>query len=544
MKKKEIITLLAIIILAVVLRFYRLGTTPPSLYWDEASLGYNAYSILTTGRDEHGEFLPIARFIAFGDYKPPGYIYATVPSIALFGLNEFAVRFPSALAGTLTVLVTYFLVKELFTINKTIKQFNNIAIAALAALLLAISPWHIQFSRAAFEANLATFLSIAGVYLFMKGMKNGKFLVLSFILFAFSMYTFNTHRIFVPLLVLGLAAIYRSQLFAQKRWTVVAIVLGIALVVPQIPFLLSREGRLRFEEVTIFKNLDPVVTANERIARDNNAWWSRILHNRRVQFSLEFAKHYADHFRADFLFVSGDSNPRLGTRDQGVLYPIELPLILAGIYFLIRKKHPAAIILFFWWLVGVIPAATARETPHALRTLNVLPVPQIIASVGAIALYQIVKKKRLYLIVLSISYVLFATSYLHTYFVHYPDKWAGSWQYGYKQMINRVSQMQGDYDQVFITNKYGRPYIYLLFYQGFDPRLFWTTRVAQRDWYGFWTVESFDRYRFGGIPDKSSSQNQKWLIVAAPTELPKEAKRLELVYFPDGEVAFEIGELR
>src|SRR3990172_4288765 len=137
MKKKEIITLLAIIILAVVLRFYRLGTTPPSLYWDEASLGYNAYSILTTGRDEHGEFLPIARFIAFGDYKPPGYIYATVPSIALFGLNEFAVRFPSALAGTLTVLLTYLLVQELFN-NKLNIKHQTLNIASIAALLIAI----------------------------------------------------------------------------------------------------------------------------------------------------------------------------------------------------------------------------------------------------------------------------------------------------------------------------------------------------------------------------------------------------------------------
>ncbi|MBI2599051.1 glycosyltransferase family 39 protein [Candidatus Curtissbacteria bacterium] len=106
--------LLAIILLAAILRFYKLGSTPPSLYWDEASLGYNAYSILKTGRDEHGKFLPTTNFAAFGDYKPPGYIYTTVPSIAIFGLTEFAIRFPSALFGTLTVLLTYLLAKKLF----------------------------------------------------------------------------------------------------------------------------------------------------------------------------------------------------------------------------------------------------------------------------------------------------------------------------------------------------------------------------------------------------------------------------------------------
>src|SRR3989344_6701054 len=91
-----------IIVLAAILRFWHVTQTPPALYWDEVSLGYNAYSILKTARDEHGKFLPLTNFGAFGDYKPPAYIYATVPSIAVFGLNEFAVRFPSALFGTLT----------------------------------------------------------------------------------------------------------------------------------------------------------------------------------------------------------------------------------------------------------------------------------------------------------------------------------------------------------------------------------------------------------------------------------------------------------
>src|SRR3989344_4753279 len=115
---KKHLPIILILLLAAALRFIQLGKNPPGLYWDEVSLGYNAYSILKTGKDEHGEFLPLARFKAFGDYKPPGYIYATVPSIALFGLNEFAVRFPSALAGVFMVWLTYLLIKELFSNHK------------------------------------------------------------------------------------------------------------------------------------------------------------------------------------------------------------------------------------------------------------------------------------------------------------------------------------------------------------------------------------------------------------------------------------------
>jgi len=110
---KRILLLAAIFLLALAIRTVNLGNHPPGLTWDEAGLGYNAYSILKTGRDEHGIFMPLI-FKSFGDYKPGIYVYLTVPSIAVFGLTEFAVRFPSALAGTLTVLFTYFLAKELF----------------------------------------------------------------------------------------------------------------------------------------------------------------------------------------------------------------------------------------------------------------------------------------------------------------------------------------------------------------------------------------------------------------------------------------------
>src|SRR5579872_6374629 len=151
--------LVAIILLAGLLRFYKLGQNPPSLYWDEASLGYNAYSILKTGSDEHGRHLPITDFAAFGDYKPPLYIYADVPAIAVFGLNEFGIRFPSAFFGTLTIFVAYLIAKSLI-------EDENVAL--LTSLFLAISPWHIQLSRAAYEANLGLFFSSLGILFFIK----------------------------------------------------------------------------------------------------------------------------------------------------------------------------------------------------------------------------------------------------------------------------------------------------------------------------------------------------------------------------------------
>ena len=100
-----------IIALAFFLRFYRLADYP-ALNADEAAIGYNAYSLLTTGKDEHGNSWPI-HFESFNDYKPGLYFYLVLPFVKILGLTELAVRIPGAALGVLTVLVLYLLVKEL-----------------------------------------------------------------------------------------------------------------------------------------------------------------------------------------------------------------------------------------------------------------------------------------------------------------------------------------------------------------------------------------------------------------------------------------------
>src|SRR5665811_686306 len=114
--------LLTITLLAGFLRFYQLSSNPPSLTWDEAAWGYNAYTLGIDGKDEFGVFLPYKYLESFGDFKPPMYAYLDILPVKIFGLNEFAGRFPSALFGTLTVLLTYFLTLQIFYTSKEKKQ--------------------------------------------------------------------------------------------------------------------------------------------------------------------------------------------------------------------------------------------------------------------------------------------------------------------------------------------------------------------------------------------------------------------------------------
>lgn len=527
---KKIFILILILLIAFLLRLFQLGSNPPSLSWDEASLGYNAYTISTSGQDEHGETLPLARFIAFGDYKPPGYIYAAVPAIFLFGLDEFSVRLPSALAGLVMVFVTYLLVKELF---------EKETLSLLSAFFIAISPWAIQFSRAAYEANLAACFNLVAVYFFILSRKKGWLIIPSVILFTLSFYTFNANRIIAPLLLLGLCLLYFKDTSRSWKWFLLAGLIGIFMIFPSISYLNDRESRLRFQEVSIFNDLKTVELSNQRIAADGFAWWSKLMYNRRVLFGRSLLKHYFDNFTGRFLFTDGDVNPRLSIKEMGELYVFELPFLILGAFLLIKNKNRAALPVFLWMFIVPVPAATARETPHALRILSILPAYQIVLAYGFYEFIKRFRQKKLY-VLLSFLLLINIYYYLHNYYVHYPANWSGSWQYGYKQMIDYVENRKETYDHIFVTDALGRPYIFFAFYKKYPLDKFISDRKAQRDWYGFWNVSSLGRINF----DLSGAERAKGKILLVTTEnkLPSDFKLLKIIKDMSGKDVFYIAQ--
>ena len=521
---KHKILLVLIVFLAFFLRVYRISEIPPALYWDEASIGYNAYSIATTLHDEHGNFLPVSNFPAFGDYKAPGYIYAAAASIKIFGLSEFSIRLPSVLAGTLLVLVTFFLVKELLT---------NPATGLLASLFVAVSPWSLQLSRGAFESNLATLFSASGIYFFLHAVRSKSTIryLLAAICFVASMYSFNSHRVFVPLLIGTLSLIFHRELILSWKKSLPFYLLSFILLLPLIPHLLSPEGKLRFNEVSWVNDTVIVENANKLIADHGNSIFSKIIYNRRVLYGQEFLKHYLDHFRFDFLFLSGDINPRLSTRSVGLFYLIDLIPLLFGALFLLRQKSKTSLVLISWLVLGIVPAAVAKETPHALRILTTMPVPQILTAVGLVWLVQ--KQKWLPLIVI-FGYVFYLIGCLYNYYSSYPNELSSSWQYGYKQAVEYTKTVENKYDHVSVTNFLGRPYIYFLLYNQYPPEKFWQNRDASKDRFGFWTVSSFDKFVF----DSSGNGKGRWLYIRAPSDTPINAKILYTIRDSTGAPVF------
>lgn len=251
MFKKDIIWLALILVLAFSIRYYGITSSPNGLNIDEASIGYNAWSILTTGKDEHGDSLPIF-FKAFGEYKLPIYIYSVALSQFILGSNDLSVRLPAVIYGVGSILFFYLLTRSLF-IDFFTKKEARIG-SLVGSFLFATSSWHIQFSRVGFEASAAIFFLIVGLYLFWeaKQQEKLKLLVLSFMSFALSLYSYNSARIVIPIVLLSLFLAYRRNI-PLKKW-LAALGFVIIITTPFIAFILSPEGWTRAKDVVIFYN--------------------------------------------------------------------------------------------------------------------------------------------------------------------------------------------------------------------------------------------------------------------------------------------------
>jgi 4-amino-4-deoxy-L-arabinose transferase-like glycosyltransferase len=499
--------IVAVVLLAAALRFYQLGSNPPSLYWEEAALGYDAYSILKTGKDFHGHSWPLAAFESFGDYKPSLYFYATVPSVAVFGLTPLAVRFPSALFGTLTVWLIYLLVKD-----------KKVGLAAAA--FLAISPWHLQLSRAGFEANLGLFLVVLGALWWQKG----KYL-LSLPVWGLSLYAYHANRVLVPLLGLAWFLLSFKQVWQKKKQFLLGVGAALLIVLPLLIGLRDPNISKRFQETSALASLEPIIKSNQLISEDGNTWWAKLLHHRFWQYKDIVVDNYLDHFDFDFLFLKGDANPRHSIQTVGVLFLIQLPLIIFGL----RRNWP----LIIWLLLAPLAAAITVATPHALRS-EAMIVPLAIFSA-----YGLGKLPKKYLALVGFVLVLEVSRYLMSYYRDYPRAYSAEWQYGYEQMVNGVKARQDGYDHIFITRALGRPSIYYWFFTRTDPRAAQAANNLVRKDQGEYL--EFNRIVFGPVPETVPTNS---LLVIGPSEtVPEAAKLIEEIVDLGGKVSFRIYEI-
>jgi 4-amino-4-deoxy-L-arabinose transferase-like glycosyltransferase len=532
--------IILIFILAAFLRFYKLDSYP-ALNADEAAIGYNAYSLLETGKDEHGNPWPI-HFQSFNDYKPGLYFYAVLPFIKFIGLNELAVRIPGAALGVLTVLLIYLLAKELF---------DNEKLSVISALFLAISPWHIHFSRGGWEVNTATFLMLLGVWLLLRATKKPSWIsyLSGIIPLALSLYAYHSARIIAPLLGLGVIVFYWREIIKSIKPLLVALGIGIILTLPLARDLFSSNTLSRVAGVGLFADQGPINRINEQRGEhgDLNSLPGKILHNKFVNYGLEFAANWASHYHGLFLFVSGDVIQRNAVPETGEMYLFDIIFVAIGLVAIFAKFSNEWKFIIYWFLIAPIASALTFQSPNALRAENMVVPLVIISALGFSYLINYLKTvKNTFKI---IGYILLGSvivwsfaRYLHLYYMHMAKEYPFSSQYGVKELVSYLSENGSKFDRVYVTDKYDQPYILFLFYQKYSPTSFQKNHILTvRDSYGFSTVRDFDKYHFESMDfGKIPSQEGNILMAASPNEVPIGADIVQRVYGSNDYEYFDI----
>ena len=536
------IFLFLIVAFAFFLRFWLIDQYPAGLNADEASNGYNAYSLILTGKDEHGESWPL-HLKSFADYKPAGTAYILIPFVEIFGLNTEAIRLPSAFAGAFSVLLIFLLAQELF---------SNYYLSLVTSFFLSISPWHIHFSRGAWETNLATTLMLLGVWLFFKGLKNPKFFVFSILSLVFSMYTYHTPRVVVPLLGVFLIVFYWKQFFKYLKWVFFLGLMEIILLVPLLLGLLGPAGSARFSGLSMFSDIGPVWQINRFRGEhsDLGSFGAMIFHNKPLIYSQRFLENYLTHFDGSFLFVNGDRVERNNPPEIGEMYLLDLLFLVAGFYFLFYKKPKNWQLPLVWLFLAPIPAALTFQVPSVLRAHNMIIPLIIISSYGFYNLLIYIKKKfsPFFFVVCSMFFVLFISwnfvYYLHQYFIHYPKTYPEAWEYGIEELVDYLWPIRNDYSKIYVTEEYDQPYIIFLFYLKYPPDKFQQeVKLTPRDNFGFSTVREFDNFHFEDIDWDSLKDKGGALVCGTDEEIPTEANVIKEIYSLNGQPAFQCAKI-
>jgi 4-amino-4-deoxy-L-arabinose transferase-like glycosyltransferase len=515
-RRRGILTALLLLLLVVIFfvsRLYKIDQIPGSLYWDEASIGYNAYSVLNSGKDEWGEFLPI-HFKAFGEYKLPVYIYSVVASEYFLGLNSVAVRLPAVLFSFGCLLLIFFITQKLTKAKK---------IALISAFLFLITPWFFIFSRTGYEVTAGMFFFLAGIYFFLLYERSLFFLISSSACFLLALYSYNSFRVLFPFLavLLFFYLIRKSPHVLKRGWKVILFSLIIFAVgcIPIVNLYRSDDGLKRFSDVGIYQHGDS-----------------------RAQAVGLFFEHYFRHFNPQFLFLEGDTNLRSHTSGVGELYWLQIIFILFGLWIVIRKPTAERLFIVGLLIISPIPAALTKEVPHSLRAIMMVIPLTMLSAIGIYYLSQRAKYNSIMLGFIIGVFGFMSLVYYWKFLTVYPQLSAQAWQHEYHTIFSQYSERFVQYDHILVSDKYAQPYIFYVFSQRIDPNFFQTQRVLnEQPRIETSVVKNLGTVTFADISFESVPTG-RLLIFAHPEEKIEQIPPSETIWNPDKTVAFYVYE--
>lgn len=442
MINKYSITLVLIVILGLFLRIWNIGNIPTGFFCDEASIGFNAYSVLTTGKDEYGKSWPLF-FQAFGEYKNPVMTYSTIPFVALFGLNETSVRLASMFYAVLSLISVYFLCQKLF----------GKSCGLVASALLAASPWFVHLSRVSLEGlTPMIFFATTGTYfwvLFTQHNKSKKYLYFAIITLAISLYSYFPARIFIPLYSVILIISHFKYFIKHPYLLIKALGLTLIVIAPLAFHLLFGGGLSRWTQVK--GDLSPI----------------------------RLTQKYVQYFSPDYLFVKGDIDmpgqfiTRHSLRGLGEAFLFQLPFFIIGLAISLKNFRQPKYGLFILWffLYPVADLITDAKSPQATRSIiGVIPLT-ILSAIGIVFCTRLFKNitwryftSACFIFMIGLCSIQLLTS-IKSYPSYSSDFWG--WQYGPKPIMENFIKNKNDYQLMCLEGQFNAPEIFLKFY---DPK--------------------------------------------------------------------------
>lgn len=543
----KIFLIIAIIVLGILVRFFKLADFPVQLNHDEVTQLYDAISIAQTGKDIYGNFLPFI-FPSIGDFKPPFYTYITSLLYLIFGGGDVTIRLASSIFGVLIIPAVYIFTSRLL---------KNSIIALSAAFLTSIAPFEIFFSRKSFENGAGIFFILLGFTSLLSAMQNkasAKSLYLSAIFFGVTMYTYFSHIITLPLLLIAFTLIYKEFFLVNLKKTLLPLSFFVIFLLPLIILIITNPNT-RFRSQTVFVTQDVNLGRNIDYSKTDNQILDFFTKNKAI-VDFSFNK-YLDQFSVTYLFSNGLDFTNQGSLGVGPLLFIQLPFLVLGIIYLVTLKgfNREKKFVLVWTILGMIPSGLTFESHSPHRSVMVFTMFNIISGAGLYSFckslrnlqgnYQILKK--LIPAGIVIAFGINLLYFFHMYFVNFPYEKSQYIQYPFKQIAQYVWSQYDNFDVIIFDPKFGdvSPMIgvgahyYLAYYGNYPPAKFQKEyRLGNKP-----RETIFDKFSIREVywPEDRSLKNA--LIIVSPWTVPlndieDKSKIVKTFYFYNNKKAF------
>lgn len=521
--------LIVVLLMAAVLRLWNLGGVPPSTSMDEASIGYNAYSVLKTGVDEYKTF-PLVSQRAFDDWRRSTYLLMDIPFVGILGLQDYAVRLPAALLSLLTVWAVYYIVILFLEKKSKIAEW----IALLSAFFLAINPWHIYISRVGHESNACLSFLVFGVLFFLQGLNKPWKLFVSIFLFALSMISYYSGQVFIPLFGLGLLVIYRKELFgifSKNKKLILPLILSGILLIPFFWSVFSPSALVRFNGTSTFSpnahwDLYIQEIALHNAAEKNHDILGIALHHRYLYPVKVLVSAYVIHFSPSWLFANPSNRDMFKAPYTGLLYLWELPFILLGFGVILFTKllhWKSKSLIFLWFFLGPLPAAIAVGVPHPNRAYNSVITWEFFTAFGVgYLIYTLGRLRVVTVAMVALLVVVGLFQFCKNYFVTFPYQQSNSFYYAFSKMMPYVLSQQNKYQHIVFdnTDNMYQSYMGYLWYTNYNPATY--QRMGGTISGGYAVTHKIGKYSFRPIDWEKDENLKNTLIVGNISDFPKE----------------------